>query len=96
MTRVARRRVWQDHFLAGHYSHDDSSDDPTVGIDYEGRIFQILGGKPGTPFGFGCWGTNTTTGYVQVPTQARLMMMVRIPGAPLEFWASRPALRVTA
>ena len=27
-------------------------------------MFQILGGKPGTPFGVGCWGTNTTTGYV--------------------------------
>ena len=58
------RRFWQDHFLAGYYSYGESSD-PTIGIDYAGRIFQILGGKVGTLFGYGCWGTNTTTGYVQ-------------------------------
>ena len=43
-------------------------------------MFQILGGKPGTPFGVGCWGTNTTTGHVQVGCSAgppwRLQMRI--------------------
>ncbi len=64
--------------MAGQYSHDDGNGgDPTIGIDYEGRVFQILGGKPGTPFGIGCWGTNTTTGYVQVGS----------PCSPCGFWS---------
>ena len=62
---ISPRRFWQDQFLARQYSHDGGGE-PTVGIDYDGRVFQVLGGQPGTPFGIGCWGTNTSTGYVQV------------------------------
>ena len=38
-----------------------------MGIDYDGRLFQVLRGGGDQPeCGKGCWGVNTTTGYVQV------------------------------
>ena len=84
------RRFWQDQFLAGYHTHDTGGDDPTIGIDYEGRVFQILGGLPGTPAGIGCWGTNTTTGYVQVNPNPRSQSITQLEHGQAMLWGTEP------
>ena len=57
------RRFWQDQFLAG-YNKFPGGDEPTIGIDYNGRLFQVLGNDQRC--GYGCWGMNTSTGFIEV------------------------------
>ena len=56
-------RFWTDQFLAG-YNSLPGSNEPTIGIDYDGRLFQVLGDGPNC--GWNCWGMDTTTGFIQV------------------------------
>ena len=56
-------RFWADQFLAG-YNGYSGSDEPSIGLDYDGRIFQSL--HLNRECGRGCWGMNTTTGLFQV------------------------------
>ena len=62
-------RFWQDQFLAGYNKYLAADDEPTIGIDYDGRLFQMVGSAPGC--GMNCWGMNTTTGYLQVTCNFR-------------------------
>ena len=58
-----RCRFWRNQFLAV-YNSFPGSDEPSIGINYDGRLFQVLG--PDNRCGGGCWGMKTTIGYIQV------------------------------